>query len=129
MKIAVPVTSDNQIDSHFGHCELFKIYSIKGKDEIECIKKITPGNGCGCKSGIASLLAAEGVKVMLAGGIGTGAVNTLNSAGIKVIRGCSGNPDEMVKLFIEGKITDSGESCKQHRHSHEHKGEGTCRSN
>ena len=24
MKIAVPVTSDNQIDSHFGHCDSFE---------------------------------------------------------------------------------------------------------
>jgi len=128
MKIAVPVTADNQLDNHFGHCEFFKIYSIKSEGEIECVKKITPGNGCGCKSGIAGVLAGEGVTVMLAGGIGSGAVNTLAAAGIKVVRGCSGNPDNLIKLYIEGKITDSGESCAEHEHHH-HGGDGNCHHN
>jgi len=126
MKIAVPVTSDNKLDSHFGHCKYFKIFSVKNENEIECIKKISPENGHGCKSGIASLLAAEGVEVLLAGGIGEGAVNNLNSAGIKVIRGCAGEPDDLVRLYIEGKIDDSGESCRHPRH-HQHEGQqGTC---
>lgn len=129
MKIAVPVTSDNKLDNHFGHCEFFKIYSIKEDGSIDCVKKITPGNGCGCKSGIAPVLAAEGVTVMLAGGIGSGAVSVLNSAGIKVIRGCSGNPDNIIKLFTEGKINDSGETCLQHEHHHNHGSQGGCHKN
>ena len=28
MKIAVPVTSTNQVDGHFGHCEFYSIYNI-----------------------------------------------------------------------------------------------------
>jgi predicted Fe-Mo cluster-binding NifX family protein len=26
MKIAVPVTSDNQIEGHFGHCDSYGVY-------------------------------------------------------------------------------------------------------
>ena len=32
-----------------------------------------------------------GVSLMLAGNMGSGAVNVLNSQGIDVVRGCSGN--------------------------------------
>jgi predicted Fe-Mo cluster-binding NifX family protein len=28
MKIAVPVTKENQIDSHFGHCETYGVFTI-----------------------------------------------------------------------------------------------------
>jgi predicted Fe-Mo cluster-binding NifX family protein len=78
-------------------------------------------DGCGCKSDIASVLAKDGVTVMLAGGIGGGAINVLNSHGIDVIRGCSGDATEVVKLFINGLVEDSGSNCNHHQHQH---GEG-----
>ena len=118
MKIAVPVTGNNQIDGHFGHCESYFVYTLSEKNEIINTERIESPQGCGCKSNIASVLAQKGVTVMLAGGIGGGAINVLNSVGIKVVRGCSGNAEMTVKLFAEGKITDSGETCSHHDHQH-----------
>ncbi len=115
-KIALPVTKNGQINDHFGHCEFYKIYTVSESNEIIDEETIESGQGCGCKSNIAITLAKAEVSIMLAGGIGEGAINVLNSAGIKVIRGCSGNSLEVVKQYIEGKIADSGSSC----HSHEH---------
>jgi predicted Fe-Mo cluster-binding NifX family protein len=119
MKIAVPVTSDKYIDGHFGHCESYSVFTISDKNEIIDIKTIKSPQGCGCKSDIASVLASDGVKVMLAGGIGGGAINVLNNSGIEVIRGCSGNADEVVKLYIAGLVKDSGSSCHQHESHHQ----------
>jgi predicted Fe-Mo cluster-binding NifX family protein len=120
MKIAVPVTKDNQIDGHFGHCESYNVFTISDKNEITEIENVASPQGCGCKSNIASVLASDGVSVMLAGGIGGGAINVLNNSGIKVIRGCSGNAREVVKLYIDGLVEDSGSSCQQHeRHQHD----------
>jgi predicted Fe-Mo cluster-binding NifX family protein len=121
MKIAVPVTEDNQIDGHFGHCESYKVFTISKNNEITEIKNVASPQGCGCKSNIASVLAADGVSVMLAGGIGGGAINVLSNSGIQVIRGCSGNALEVVNLFIAGLVEDSGSSCQQHEH-HKHEG-------
>jgi predicted Fe-Mo cluster-binding NifX family protein len=120
MKIAVPVTANGQIDGHFGHCEFYSLYTISDKNEITDKQIINSEPGCGCKSNIASTLAENGVTIMLAGGIGGGAINVLNSAGIEVLRGCSGNAEEVVKQFVAGMVKDSGESCQQH----EHHGEG-----
>ena len=58
---------------------------------------------------------------MLAGGIGGGAINVPNQWGIDVVRGCSGNAAEIVKEYVSGNLTDSGESCHQHE---QHQGEG-----
>lgn len=120
-KIALPVTKSNQIDDHFGHCEFYGVYTISDKNEIVDVQTIKSEQGCGCQSNIASVLAKNGVTIMLAGGIGGGAINVLNNSGIKVVRGCSGNASEIVKLYVEGKINDSGESCMQHE---QHNGEG-----
>jgi predicted Fe-Mo cluster-binding NifX family protein len=133
MKIAVPITKDNQIDGHFGHCESYGVFTISENNEISAMKNIESLEGCGCKSDIAGVLADDGVKIMLAGGIGGGAVNVLNNSGIEVIRGCSGNAAEVVKLYLEGSIEDKGSSCHHHEgHSHEghhHHDGGVCNHN
>jgi len=125
MKIAVPVTEDNQIDGHFGHCESYSVFTVSENNKISEIKKLASPEGCGCKSDIASILAGDGVSVMLAGGIGGGAINVLNSNGIEVIRGCSGDATEVVKAYLQGLVEDSGSSCEHHQHHHQHQhGEG-----
>ena len=117
-KIAVPVTKNNQIDGHFGHCEFYEMYTISENNEIIDVQTLKSQQGCGCKSNIASVLSDNGVSIMLAGGIGVGAINVLNNYGIQVIRGCSGNASDRVKQFVDGKIFDSGESCLQHERHH-----------
>jgi predicted Fe-Mo cluster-binding NifX family protein len=126
MKIAVPVTKNNQIDDHFGHCEFYNVFTISSANEIVEVQTINSEQGCGCKSNIASTLAQNGVKVMLAGGIGGGAINVLNNAGIAVIRGCSGIPDENIKQYLLGLITDNGESCKAHEGHHQEGSDHVC---
>jgi predicted Fe-Mo cluster-binding NifX family protein len=55
-----------------------------------------------------------GVTVMLAGGMGDGAINILNIHDISVIRGCSGNVKALAELYLKGELSDSGKSCSQH---------------
>ncbi len=117
-KIAVPITANKQIDGHFGHCEFYGVYTVSESNEITGFEKLDSPQGCGCKSNIAAVLAQKGVTVMLAGGIGGGAINVLNSYGIEVVRGCSGTADEVVKQFISGAIADSGKSCAAHEQHH-----------
>jgi len=118
MKIAVPVTTDNQIDNHFGHCEFYTVFTISEENKIVDTQIIKSPQGCGCKSDIAQVLALNGVSIMLAGGIGNGAINVLSNAGIIVVRGCSGNVNEVVNQYVAGSIIDSGLSCQSHDHDH-----------
>jgi len=118
MKIAVPITTESLIDDHFGHCAYYGIYTVSDDRRIEEISVLESEQGCGCKSNIATTLASLGVTVMLAGGIGGGAINVLNNAGIEVIRGCTGQAEEIVRQYIGGSVTDSGSSCRQHENHH-----------
>lgn len=119
MKIAVPVTQNNQVDEHFGHCEFYSIFSISDANEIIEVQNLN-SETCGCKSNIAQTFTEMGVKVLLVGGIGGGAINVMSDAGIEVIKGCSGSATEIVKKYLAGSITDSGSSCQQHEHHHSH---------
>jgi predicted Fe-Mo cluster-binding NifX family protein len=115
MKIALP-SRMNQIDEHFGHCEHFTVFTIDGQKKIIAEEKIASPAGCGCKSNIAQTLAEQGVKLMLAGNMGQGAVNVLNSHGIDVLRGCCGDVKVVAESWLSGKLIDSGISCAQHEH-------------
>ncbi len=115
MKIALP-TFQNQIDEHFGHCEHFTVFTIDDQKKILSEEKIASPAGCGCKSNIASTLAQIGVKLMIAGNMGQGAVNVLNNQGIDVLRGCSGNVKDVTENWLAGNLKDSGIACAQHEH-------------
>jgi predicted Fe-Mo cluster-binding NifX family protein len=119
MKIAVPVKENYQIDSHFGHCGFYQIFTITDKNEILFVETTESPEGCGCKSNMAEILEKQGVKVLLAGGIGNGAINKLEERGIKVIRNCDGNATEQVQLYLNGILKDGGSSCSLHDHDHE----------
>lgn len=120
MKLAIPVNSKNEVDEHFGHCEMYKVFNLNDENEITHSEIVDSPNGCGCKSDIAKTLASQGVTIMLTGAIGEGAVNKLKSEGIEVIRGCRGNVEELAVNFADGKIIDNGSNCKHHYHHHEH---------
>lgn len=121
-KIAVPLTRDNCVDGHFGHCEFFGIYTVSDSNEITKIEQVSSPQGCGCKSNISGILAANGVKTMLAGGIGGGAINVLGNHGIEVVRGCAGNATDVVKSYVNGNLVDNGISCQTHEHHHHEEG-------
>ena len=116
MKIALP-TRNGIIDSHFGHCEYFTVYSVDDVNkDILGIETVKSPEGCGCKSNIASVLAEMGVNLMLTGNMGDGAVNVLNTSGIKVVRGCNGDVKKVALDFLNGNLEDSGDSCHEHEH-------------
>jgi predicted Fe-Mo cluster-binding NifX family protein len=114
MKIALP-SRNNNIDDHFGHCEYYTIFTVDTQSkEITASETISSPAGCGCKSNIATTLSDMGVKVLLAGNMGEGAVRVLNNAGIEVLRGCSGEVKTVALKWLEGSLVDSGDLCHAH---------------
>ncbi|CCH47796.1 NifB/NifX family molybdenum-iron cluster-binding protein [Pseudodesulfovibrio piezophilus] len=113
MKIALP-TRDGCIDDHFGHCDHYTIITLDNDNKIVSKEPMDSPEGCGCKSDIAPILSQMGVKVMLAGNMGQGAVNILQSNNIKVIRGCSGEIDTVAANYLAGKVEDQLIVCDHH---------------
>lgn len=111
-KVAVP-TRAGLVDEHFGHCEYFTVFSVEN-NKVVSEKQVDSPDGCGCKTDIASVLARDGVKLMLAGNMGEGAVRVLKANGIDVVRGASGKAKDVVEAWIAGKVKDSGKGCSDH---------------
>ncbi len=117
MKIALP-TKNNRVDGHFGHCEYYTIFTIGDDNKVISSNYMAAPEGCGCKTDIANILSKMGVSIMLAGNMGEGAVQKLNESGIEIVRGCSGEVNDVILDYLDNKITDSGLSCAQHENHH-----------
>ena len=113
MKIAVP-ERNGMVDAHFGHAESFVVYTLGPDKAVTTEESVHPGEGCGCKSGIALTLARMGVTHLVAGNMGEGAVRVMNANGIDVVRGASGKARRAAELFAAGAIADTGAGCAGH---------------
>ena len=123
MKIAV--TFDNgEIFQHFGHSEQFKIYEVEKGEIITAEVVSTMGNGHGA---LVQMLSELEIDTLICGGIGGGAKNALNEAGIKLYGGVVGDADNAVKSLLEDNLEYNTEIECNHHHNDEHScGEHSC---
>lgn len=116
MKVAV--TYDNgQIFQHFGHTQQLKIYTVLDGKLVADVIIDTGENGHGAMAGLLKDLR---VDVLICGGIGGGAKNALNAAGIEFYPYVQGTADDAVKAFLAGTLVyDLHKSCAHHG-DHDH---------
>ena len=120
MKIAVAY-ENGQVFQHFGHTEQFKIYNVEDGRIVSSQIIGAYGSGHGA---LAGFLNAQGVEVLICGGIGGGAQMALAQAGIKLLGGVNGEADEAVARLIAGNLDyDPNVRCDHHDH---HGQEHTC---
>ena len=118
MMMIIAVTYDNgQVFGHFGHTEQFKIYEIENGGVSSSRILDTNGSGHGA---LADLLSAQGVELLICGGIGAGAQDALGQAGIQLIGGVSGDADTRVADYLAGRLEhDPNVQCSHGDHTHQ----------
>lgn len=116
-KMRIAVTYENgKIYQHFGHTSQFKLYDIEDGKVTSTQIVDTNGQGHGALSGF---LSQGEVDILICGGIGGGAQNALAEAGIKLYGGVSGDADEAVNAYLEGKLDFNPDvQCSHHAHEH-----------
>lgn len=117
MKIAV-TTENGNIFQHFGKCKEFTIYTIADGKITD--KKVLDTSDSG-HSALAVLLGKNNVDTLICGGIGGGAREALKQNRISLVPGVTGNSEEAVTSYLEGKaIGDPDYVCNHHDHEHDH---------
>jgi predicted Fe-Mo cluster-binding NifX family protein len=131
MIIAVP-TCAGRFTSHFGGAEAFALYTVDlaGKAIESAQVGVPPEHGHGV---FPLWLRNQGVTTVIAGGMGPRAAAIFHSQGIEVVLGAEGDdPEAMVRAYLEGTLSTSGELCQDHGfhdcgHHQEAGGRGGCR--
>ena len=121
MKIAIPY-EDGTIFQHFGKTEVFKIYEIE--DGAVASADLVPTGGTGHEA-LAEFLAAKGVEGVICGGLGDGAQEALNAAGIQILSGVNGMADEAIDALLHGQL-DASDGVTCGCHDDEEEGCGGC---
>lgn len=118
MKIAV-ASEGKTVAQHFGHCANFNIYEVEDNKIVGTSGVLNPGHRPGF---LPNYLNDLGIRVIIAGGMGGGAVEIFNEKGIEVIVGACGNAEDAVKAYLGGTLKSTGSICHQHEHQHECEG-------
>lgn len=113
VRIAVSVEA-GEISQHFGHCEGFQIIDIENNKLVKEEFMANPGHKPGL---LPRLLHERQVNVVIAGGMGGGAVDMFNENCIDVITGASGKVANVVDSYLAGTLESSGSVCHEHQHA------------
>lgn len=110
MKIAIPLTN-GELSSHFGHCEVFAIYTVEDNVIVKEEKVDPPVHEPGSHP---AFLHQLGCTVVIAGGMGMRAQELMCANGIKVVVGVPQlSLQELVTQYLQGKL-DSGDNRCDH---------------
>lgn len=110
MMIAVPSTGKT-ICPHFGHCENFNLFEAENGTIVSEKSVPNPGHRPGY---LPNFLADMGVTVIVAGGMGGGAVQIFQERGVEVVAGASGDAKTAVEQYLKGELKSTGEVCHEH---------------
>jgi predicted Fe-Mo cluster-binding NifX family protein len=108
MKIAMPYLN-GQVNAHFGSSREFVV--IETENGKVTGKKILTNEILHKHGGLASMLSAEGVGVIITGGIGRPMAEALQRTGLQVISGASGEVEKVALDFLSGQLVTGGGQC------------------
>jgi len=116
MKIAV-ASENGKVAQHFGHCENFTIFQCDDGKIISTETIANPGHKPGFLPNFLNDINAE---VVIAGGMGGGAIQIFNEKNIEVITGAEGDVNAAAESYLKGTLKSTGSVC------HDHSFEGSC---
>ncbi len=107
MKVAV-VLSEGEVSPHFGKCEEVMIAQV-GDSEFSVLELLpAPPHEC---SALPDLFTQKGVRAVIAGGMGAGAIQNLERAGVRVYAGVQGSPEAALRSLVAGSLPQGAAVC------------------
>ena len=119
MRIAIP-DNNGEVNQHFGQSKSFSIIDIDDKHNVLFVENISTAGLEHMHEGLADLLKKREVEVVIVGGIGQGAIDGLESRGLKVLFGASGLVKNVAETFAKGELESKRVVCNHHGDHHHH---------
>jgi len=122
MKVCFPVGENqglaSQVFNHFGSAPEFVIVDVTSS-EFQSISNSDQIHQHGACNPVAGL-GGNHVDAIVVGGIGGGALNKLNAAGIRAFKAHDGSISENIDMLKVGTLQEylPGHTCGSHGHEH-----------
>ena len=111
MKIAIPVANE-QLCMHFGHCQVFHVFTIDKNNKIQNVDILTPPPH---EPGVLPKWIGEEVKasVILAGGMGMKAKEIFAKYNVKIVTGVQPGVslEDIVKNYLNNNLETGANAC------------------
>ena len=108
--IAIPI-ADGRLCMHFGHCEQFALLDVDTAQRtiLNTRQMDPPPHEPGL---LPRWLNEQGVKLVIAGGMGGRAQNIFAEQGIEVIVGApADSPESLVRSYLDGSLSSGKNLC------------------
>jgi len=107
-KVAVPLAG-GRLTNHFGHCEQFAILNVQNGEIRDRQVHTPPVHEPGV---LPRWLGEMQVDLIIAGGMGSRALQLFDQQNIKVVTGAPNlTPEELVQNYVSGKLVTGGNVC------------------
>ncbi len=108
VKVAIPL-ADGILCNHFGHCEQFALIHLQGNQIVHKELVTPPPHEPGL---LPRWLGDQGVRLIIAGGMGQRALQLFQQRGIQVITGAPGfPPEELVAQYVNQTLVTGENVC------------------
>ncbi|WP_019177371.1 NifB/NifX family molybdenum-iron cluster-binding protein [Methanomassiliicoccus luminyensis] len=98
--VRIMVASEkNRVAEHFGHCSVFNIFEVESGRVIHCGFVPNPGHR---PDFLPDYLCKLGANVIIAGSMGSRAMDALARNGVEVLTGATGSARAAVERYAEG---------------------------
>ncbi|MFX0107038.1 MAG: NifB/NifX family molybdenum-iron cluster-binding protein [Candidatus Hodarchaeota archaeon] len=109
-RIAIPADAEQGLESpisgHFGHCPIFIVSTVENGEivNVETLRNLPHGS---CAEPV-KLLADNGVKVLITGGMGMRPYMVTQQLGISVVLAQGATVGEALENYLKGSLTIIG---------------------
>jgi len=107
MKVAVS-TDQGQVSAHFGRCPIFTIAEVEDGEVKNTTELPNPGHAPGA---IPEFLNQQGIKAIIAGGMGQRALMFFDQFGITPVVGVTGTVDDVLASLANGTLKGGESLC------------------
>ncbi len=112
VKVAFPTNDGQEVETHFGHCKKFAVYSIQEGKVTDTSVVDAPPHEPGL---LPRFLGEMGATTIITGGMGQRAIDLFKNQNIDVILGARGSILENLDIYLKGNLYSKGSAC-----SHDH---------
>ena len=112
---------ESEMSMHFGRCPYYMMLDVEGTEVVKTEAIENPFFNGHVPGAVPEFINKQNVNVMIAGGMGPKAIDMFGGFGIDVITGVAGKVGNVLKAYLDGKVSgtaackhDHGDSCGDH---------------
>ena len=105
-----------QMSMHFGRCPYYTLIDVEGEEVKNVAVVDNPYFNNHTPGVVPQFISSQKADVMVAGGMGPRAIDMFQGLGIEAATGVSGQVENVLQAYLEGKVKGTSPCAHDHPH-------------